>query len=92
MIRFIAARRALTRSIASLLFALVAVAALGNAHAQNDRRGFLFEVRKGTQTSLLFGTIHVGRPLRPSTGTAQRPAMPLPSVQSPASSRRSACP
>ena len=62
MIRFIAARRALTRSIASLLFALVAVAALGNAHAQNDRRGFLFEVRKGTQTSLLFGTIHVGRP------------------------------
>jgi uncharacterized protein YbaP (TraB family) len=62
VIRFIAARRALTRSIASLLFALVAVAGLGNAHAQNDRRGFLFEVRKGTQTSLLFGTIHVGRP------------------------------
>lgn len=62
MIRFIAAHRALTRSIASLLFALVAVAALGAAHAQEDRRGFLFEVRKGTQTSLLFGTIHVGRP------------------------------
>jgi hypothetical protein len=62
VIRFIAARCALTRSIASLLFALVAVAALGTAHAQDDRRGFLFEVRKGTQTSLLFGTIHVGRP------------------------------
>lgn len=48
--------------IASLLFALVALAVLGNAHAQNERRGFLFEVRKGTQASMLFGTIHVGRP------------------------------
>jgi uncharacterized protein YbaP (TraB family) len=62
VIRLIAARRALTRSIASLLVALVAVAALGTAQAQNDRRGFLFEIRKGAQTSLLFGTIHVGRP------------------------------
>jgi hypothetical protein len=57
-----AARRALTRSVASLLFALVALVASGTANAQNDRRGFLFEVRKGTQSSLLFGTIHVGRP------------------------------
>ena len=52
----------MTRALASLLFALVALAAFGTAHAQNDRRGFLFEVRKGTQVSLLFGTIHVGRP------------------------------
>lgn len=62
VIRPLVSRRALTHAFASLLFALVALAALGNAHAQDERRGFLFEVRKGTQTSLLFGTIHVGRP------------------------------
>ncbi|MGB2818929.1 MAG: TraB/GumN family protein [Burkholderiaceae bacterium] len=62
MIRPIVACRATAHALASLLFALVALAVLGNAHAQNDRRGFLFEVRKGTQASLLFGTIHVGRP------------------------------
>lgn len=62
MTRPIAARRALPHSLASLLFALVALVAFGTASAQNDRRGFLFEVRKGTQTSMLFGTIHVGRP------------------------------
>ncbi len=62
MNRPVAARRALTRSVASLLFALVALVAFGTANAQNDRRGFLFEVRKGAQSSLLFGTIHVGRP------------------------------
>lgn len=62
MIRPLDSRRALAHSFASLLLALVALAALGNAHAQNERRGFLFEVRKGAQTSLLFGTIHVGRP------------------------------
>ncbi len=28
----------------------------------NDRRGFLWEVRKGKQVGYLFGTIHVGRP------------------------------
>ena len=39
---------------------VVVLALLGDAHAQSDRRGFLFEVRKGAQTSLLFGTIHVG--------------------------------
>ena len=62
VIRPLDSRRALAHSFASLLLALVALAALGNAHAQNERRGFLFEVRKGAQTSLLFGTIHVGRP------------------------------
>jgi uncharacterized protein YbaP (TraB family) len=55
-------RRVLAHSLASLLLAFLALTALGTAHAQNDRRGFLFEVRKGSQTSLLFGTIHVGRP------------------------------
>lgn len=62
VIRPLVCCRALTRSFAVLLFALLALVALGNAHAQDGRRGFLFEVRKGTQTSLLFGTIHVGRP------------------------------
>lgn len=34
-----------------------------DAYAQaNDRRGFLWEVRKGKQIGYLFGTIHVGRP------------------------------
>jgi uncharacterized protein YbaP (TraB family) len=62
VIRPVVVCRATAHALASLLFALVALAVLGNAHAQNDRRGFLFEVRKGTQASLLFGTIHVGRP------------------------------
>ena len=62
MTRPVAPRRAFSHSLASLLFALVALIAFGTASAQNDRRGFLFEVRKGAQTSLLFGTIHVGRP------------------------------
>jgi uncharacterized protein YbaP (TraB family) len=57
-----AARRTCTHSLAALLFALVALMASDAASAQGDRRGFLFEVRKGAQTSLLFGTIHVGRP------------------------------
>jgi len=52
----------LTQAFASLLVVLVALAASGAAQAQSDRRGFLFEVRKGAQSSLLFGTIHVGRP------------------------------
>ena len=53
---------AVRRAFASWLVALVALAAWGQAQAQGERRGFLYEVRKGNQTSLLFGTIHVGRP------------------------------
>ena len=53
---------ALLRAAASLLVALIALLATGAAHAQGERRGFLFEIRKGSQSSLLFGTIHVGRP------------------------------
>lgn len=35
----------------------------GDAAAQpGERRGFLWEVRKGKQVAYLFGTIHVGRP------------------------------
>jgi hypothetical protein len=41
---------------------LIALLATGATHAQGERRGFLFEIRKGSQASLLFGTIHVGRP------------------------------
>lgn len=45
------------------MFGLVA-SLLANAHAQapDARRGFLYEIRKGNQTALLMGTIHVGRP------------------------------
>lgn len=36
---------------------------VGDSYAQgNDRRGFLWEVRKGKQVGWLLGTIHVGRP------------------------------
>ena len=46
-----------------LMFGLVA-SLLANAHAQapDARRGFLYEIRKGNQSALLMGTIHVGRP------------------------------
>lgn len=54
--------RAPARALASLLLLLAALAASCAAAAQGDRRGFLFEIRKGAQVSLLFGTIHVGRP------------------------------
>lgn len=56
------AREVFVRATASLLVALIALFAMGTAHAQGERRGFLFEIRKGSQASLLFGTIHVGRP------------------------------
>jgi uncharacterized protein len=55
-------RAALARAAASLLVALIALLATGAAQAQGERRGFLYEIRKGSQASLLFGTIHVGRP------------------------------
>ena len=43
--------------------ALLPLAWVGDSHAQNgDRRGFLWEVRKGKQIAWLLGTIHVGRP------------------------------
>lgn len=63
-------RQVFVRATASLLFALIALLAMDAARAQGERRGFLFEIRKGSQASLLFGTIHVGRadfyPLPPS--------------------------
>lgn len=54
--------------IGRLTFGLVCCALLplmwvGDSYAQaNDRRGFLWEVRKGKQVAWLMGTIHVGRP------------------------------
>jgi uncharacterized protein YbaP (TraB family) len=43
--------------------ALLLVCAAGAAHAQAPaKRGFLYEVRKGSAVALLMGTIHVGRP------------------------------
>src|SRR4029453_2944050 len=43
--------------------ALLPLLWVGDTYAQgNDRRGFLWEVRKGRQVAWLFGTIHVGRP------------------------------
>ena len=62
MTRSFISREAFARATASLLVALVALLVIGAAHAQGERRGFLFEIRKGSQVSLLFGTIHVGRP------------------------------
>jgi uncharacterized protein YbaP (TraB family) len=52
----------LARALATLVVVLGTLLLGNSAHAQGDRRGFLFEVRKGAQSSLLFGTIHVGRP------------------------------
>jgi uncharacterized protein len=46
----------------SALVGLCLLVLLGTVHAQDGRRGFLYEIRKGQQASLLFGTIHVGRP------------------------------
>lgn len=56
------ARRAATAHAFLVLLTVVALLATGSARAQDERRGFLFEIRKGAQASLLFGTIHVGRP------------------------------
>lgn len=50
---------------ARLLWFLALIASLlapVQAQSSDARRGFLFEVRKGNQTALLMGTIHVGRP------------------------------
>ena len=55
-------REGFARAAALLLVAAFALLAMGAAQAQGERRGFLFEIRKGGQASLLFGTIHVGRP------------------------------
>lgn len=52
----------LSRALVSLLLLaglLVSAAALAQG---SERRGFLWEIRKGDQVGLLFGTIHVGRP------------------------------
>ena len=49
--------------IALLACVLVPLMAASDSYAQaNDRRGFLWEVRKGKQVGYLLGTIHVGRP------------------------------
>ncbi|MEG0822645.1 MAG: TraB/GumN family protein, partial [Burkholderiaceae bacterium] len=44
-----------------LLAGGVAAASAQPAAAGHDRRGFLYEIRKGEQRALLMGTIHVGR-------------------------------
>jgi hypothetical protein len=54
-------RTSLARATAWLVAGAILLAT-SVALAQGDRRGFLYEVRKGSQVSLLFGTIHVGRP------------------------------
>ncbi len=45
---------------------LLAASTLASAWAQSSestpRRGFVYEIRKGNQSALLMGTIHVGRP------------------------------
>ncbi len=53
----------ISRLIVALCCALVPLLAAGDCSAQgNDRRGFMWEVRKGKQVAYLLGTIHVGRP------------------------------
>ena len=53
----------LVRALAGLLLLVGLLAASSESVAQaGERRGFLWEVRKGNQVGLLFGTIHVGRP------------------------------
>ncbi len=50
-------------TLALVCCALLPLLGIGDTHAQgNDRRGFLWEVRKGKQVGWLLGTIHVGRP------------------------------
>ena len=55
---------ALLRLLLALLVAAApaAVVAQGQAAQDAGARGFLFEVSKGGQRALLFGTLHVGRP------------------------------
>jgi uncharacterized protein YbaP (TraB family) len=51
------------RALRLWLAGCAAILLLSTAHAQSDaKRGFLYEVRKGNQSALLMGTIHVGRP------------------------------
>jgi uncharacterized protein len=50
------------RLLRSLGLAIVLLAGVAQAQAPETRRGFLYEIRKGNQTALLMGTIHVGRP------------------------------
>ena len=50
-------------TLAVVCCALLPLGLVGDSYAQsNDRRGFLWEVRKGKQVAWLMGTIHVGRP------------------------------
>lgn len=51
------------RTLCNLVLVAVLLTLASQSLAQgNDRRGFLWEIRKGNQVGLLFGTIHVGRP------------------------------
>ena len=57
----------LRQSVLCTLLSVVVGAAIGavwpgEAAAQSTTRGFLWEIKKGKQTALLMGTIHVGRP------------------------------
>lgn len=53
----------ITRLTSALVCCALTLAWAGESSAQdNDRRGFLWEVRKGKQVAWLMGTIHVGRP------------------------------
>lgn len=51
------------RAIFTMVLISLCLALTSQSQAQgNERRGFLWEIRKGNQVGLLFGTIHVGRP------------------------------
>jgi uncharacterized protein YbaP (TraB family) len=46
----------------ALLLLTLTLACGAAAQSSSGKRGFLWEIRKGAQVGLLFGTIHVGRP------------------------------
>jgi len=48
--------------LSSLALVVMLLAGAAQAQGVDTRRGFLYEIRKGSQTALLMGTIHVGRP------------------------------
>lgn len=58
----LAVARAARYACLALLVACLLAAGAARAEGEGERRGFLYEVRKGAQVALLFGTIHVGRP------------------------------
>jgi uncharacterized protein YbaP (TraB family) len=54
--------RSLLSFVSALLLAAVAAPAAAQSGAAGPQRGYMGEARKGNQSIVLFGTLHVGRP------------------------------